>query len=118
VPRSREQVGGVASPWEPRARRRLARGGDQPSNEADLTRGGVRPSSEVEPHPRGCPALERGGTPPEGAASPQARRGFVSVALCPSSEAVFRLRVARSAALVGRWGNQGRGLLPLGHGHF
>jgi hypothetical protein len=38
---------GAMSPWKPQARRRLARGGDQPSSEADLTRGGDRPSSEV-----------------------------------------------------------------------
>jgi hypothetical protein len=45
---------GAASPWEPRTRRRLARGGDQPS--ADLTRGGVQPSSEAD--------LTRGGLKP------------------------------------------------------
>jgi hypothetical protein len=38
---------GAASPWEPRARRSLTRGGDHPS-------------SETEPRPRGRPALERG----------------------------------------------------------
>jgi hypothetical protein len=39
---------GAASPRRPRARR-------------DLTRAGDRPSSEEGPHPRGRPALERGG---------------------------------------------------------
>jgi hypothetical protein len=67
----------VASPWEPRARRRLARGGDQPSSEADITRGGVQPSSEAEPHPRGRPALERGRPHPRG--SPTVERGGVSL---------------------------------------
>jgi hypothetical protein len=44
------------------------------SSEADLTRGGVQPPSEAEPHTRGRLALERSGTLPEGASSPQARR--------------------------------------------
>jgi hypothetical protein len=39
---------GAASSREPRARRRLARGGDQPSSEADLTRGGDQPLSEAD----------------------------------------------------------------------
>jgi hypothetical protein len=38
---------GAASPWEPRVRRSLARGG-------------IQPSSEAESRPRGRPALERG----------------------------------------------------------
>jgi hypothetical protein len=72
------------------------------SSESDLARGGVQPSSEAEPHPRrrlaperggprprGRLALEQGGTSPEGANGPRARQGFVSVVLCPSSEAVF-----------------------------
>jgi hypothetical protein len=93
-------VGGAgteaASPREPRARRRLARGGDQPSSEADLTRRGVRPSSEAdparggvqplseaEPHLRGRPALERGGTSPEGATGPRARQNLTRGASSP-----------------------------------
>jgi hypothetical protein len=96
---------GAASPWEPRARRRLARGG--------------RPAFERSgPHPRGRPSLERGGTSPEGTASPRARRGFISAVLCTSSEAEFRSRAVRPTALVGRWGHQGRGPLPLGRDHF
>jgi hypothetical protein len=81
---------------------------------------GVWPSSEAEPHPRGRPALERGGTSPkgacslerggaspeghpalerggpspEGASNPRARRSSVSAVLCPSSETEFRPRVA------------------------
>jgi hypothetical protein len=40
-----------------------------------------------------------------GATSPQARRGFTNAALFPSSEAEFRLRVARLIVLwaVGPW---------------
>jgi hypothetical protein len=87
---------GVASPWEPRARRSLIRGGD----------GSL---SEAEPHPRGRSALERGGTLAEGASSPRARWKLASAALCPSSQAEFRPSVAGPAVLVGRWGHQGRG---------
>jgi hypothetical protein len=54
----------------------------------------VRPSSEAEPHLRGRPTLERGGTSPEGAPSPRARRKLASAVSCPSSEAEFRPRVA------------------------
>jgi hypothetical protein len=54
----------------------------------------MRPSSEAEPHSSGCPALERGGTSPEGAPSPRARRKFASAVSYPSSEAEFRPRVA------------------------
>jgi hypothetical protein len=80
---------GVASPQEPQARRRL-------------TRGGVQPSSEAEPHSRGRPPLERGGVSLVRCCAPRAKRSF-----------------ARGwpglAALVGRWGRQVRGPLPLGH---
>jgi hypothetical protein len=78
----------------------------------------VGASSEAETRPRGRSALERGGTSPVGASSPRARRGFVSAALCPSSEAEFRSRAARLTAPVGRWGHQGCGPLPLGRDHF
>jgi hypothetical protein len=54
----------------------------------------VQPSSKAEPHPRGRPVLERGGTSLEGASSPRTRRSFVSVVPSPSSEAEFRLRGA------------------------
>jgi hypothetical protein len=74
----------------------------------------VRASSEAEPHPRGRPAIERGGTSPEGATSPRARRRRASVALCPSSEAEFHPRVAGPTILAGRWGHQGRGPQLLG----
>jgi hypothetical protein len=69
----------------------------------------VRASSVAEPHARGRPVLERGGTSREGATGPRARRGLVSAALSPSSEAEFRSRAAGSTALVGCWGHQGRG---------
>jgi hypothetical protein len=67
----------------------------------------VRASSEAESHPRGRPALERGGTSPEGATSPRARRSLVSVALCPSSEAEFRPRVAGANCSGGPLGPPG-----------
>jgi hypothetical protein len=54
----------------------------------------ARASSEAEPHMRGRPALERGGTSPEGVSSPRARRSFVSAVSCPLSEAEFHPRVA------------------------
>jgi hypothetical protein len=75
-----------SSEAEPHPRGRSAR--------RSLTRGGVPPSSEADPHLRGHPALERGGSSPEGAPSPRARREFVSVVPCPSSEAEFRPRMA------------------------
>jgi hypothetical protein len=54
----------------------------------------VRASSEAETRSTGRLAFERGETSPEGASNPRARRSFVSVVLCPSSEAEFRPRVA------------------------
>jgi hypothetical protein len=67
----------------------------------------ARASSEAESHLRGRPALERGGTPPEGAPalerggttpegvfSPRARRSLGDMAVFPSSEAGFRPRGA------------------------
>jgi hypothetical protein len=86
----------------PRARRSLARGGIQPSREAEsrrggvqplseagFARGGVQPSSEAEFRPegassprvrrsfaRGAPVRERGGVSPEGVSSPRARWSF------------------------------------------
>jgi hypothetical protein len=51
---------GAADPREPRAWRRPAQGG-------------IQPSSEVETRPRGRPALERGEVSPEGASNPRAR---------------------------------------------
>jgi hypothetical protein len=66
----------------------------------------MRASSEAEPHPRGRPALERGGTLLEGASGPRARRSLVSAVLCPSSESEFRPRVAgadRSGGPLGPW---------------
>jgi hypothetical protein len=50
----------------------------------------MRSLSEAETHSRGRPALERGGTPLEGATSPRARRRFAGAAPRPSSEAEFR----------------------------
>jgi hypothetical protein len=47
----------------------------------------ARASSEAESHPRGRPALERGGVSPEGAPSPRARRNTTRGGVRPSSEA-------------------------------
>jgi hypothetical protein len=47
----------------------------------------ARASSEAESHPRGCPALERGGIPPEGASGPRAMRSLGGMAVHPSSKA-------------------------------
>jgi hypothetical protein len=52
---------GAVSPWGPRARWNLTREGD-------------RPSSEVDPHPRGHPALERGGSLLVRCRAPRAKR--------------------------------------------
>jgi hypothetical protein len=82
-------------------------GGGEPvraSSEAETRARGVRPSSEAE--------LTRGGIPPSSEAE------HVSAALCPSSEAEFHSRVAGPTVLVGRWGHQGRGPLPLGRDYF
>jgi hypothetical protein len=68
--------------WEQRAHEGLERGGV-------FTRGGVWPSSKAESHPRGRPALERGGISPEGATSPRARRSLTRGGVQPSSEAEF-----------------------------
>jgi hypothetical protein len=54
----------------------------------------VRASSEAEPHPRGRPALKRGGTSPEGASDPRARRSLGGTVVYPLSEAGFRPRGA------------------------
>jgi hypothetical protein len=54
----------------------------------------VRTSCEAEPRPRGRPALERGGTSPEGVSIPRLRRSLVSAVLRLSSEAEFRPKVA------------------------
>jgi hypothetical protein len=50
---------------------------------------GVQPSSETGPHLRRRPALERGGTSPEGAASPRARRGLTRGATSPRARRRF-----------------------------
>jgi hypothetical protein len=52
--------------------------------------GPARASSEVETHPRGRSALERGGDPPEGASSPRAWRSLARGGVQPSSEVEFR----------------------------
>jgi hypothetical protein len=67
----------------------------------------ARASSEAKPHPRGRPALERGGTSPEGASDPRARRNLDSMVLCPSSEAEFRPRVAGADCSGGPLGPTG-----------
>jgi hypothetical protein len=55
-----------------------------------FARGGVQPSSEAELRPMGRPALERGEVSPEGASSPQARRSFTRGGVQPLGEAEFR----------------------------
>jgi hypothetical protein len=47
----------------------------------------MRASSEAETRSRGCLALERGGTSPEGASSPRAKRNLTRGGVQPSSEA-------------------------------
>jgi hypothetical protein len=74
---------------------------------------GVQPSSETGPHLRRRPALERGGTSPEGAASPRARRGLTRGGDQPSSEAKVCQCGAWAVCLVGRWGRRGRGPVSL-----
>jgi hypothetical protein len=76
------------------------RGVSGPRVRRNLTRGGVWPSSEADPHPRGCPALERGGTSIVWSCAPRAKRSF--------ARGWLGLTV-----LVGRWGHQDCGpLLP------
>jgi hypothetical protein len=50
----------------------------------------MRPSSEAEPHLRGGPPLERGGTSPKGATGPRARRNLARGGVQPPSEAEVR----------------------------
>jgi hypothetical protein len=57
-------------------------GASSPRARRNPARRGAQPSSEVEPHPRGRPALERG-------------EAFTSAAPPPSSEAEFHPRVAK-----------------------
>jgi hypothetical protein len=59
---------------------------------------GVQLSIETGSRSRGRPAPERGGTSPEGATSPRARRSFTNAAPYPSSEAEFCPRVVRPTA--------------------
>jgi hypothetical protein len=47
----------------------------------------MRASSEAETRSRGCLALERGGTSPEGASNPRAKRNLTRGGVQPSSEA-------------------------------
>jgi hypothetical protein len=76
---------GAASPWEPRARRRLARGG-------------VQPSSEAETQSRGRLAPERGVDSSARGRAPRAKRSLARGWLGP-------------AILGGSWGLQDRGPL-------
>jgi hypothetical protein len=85
----------ATGPRGPRARRNLARGCVRLSIETVPRSRGVQPPSEVESGSTGRPALERGGTLPEGATGPRARRSFTGAAPCPSGEAEFCPRVAR-----------------------
>jgi hypothetical protein len=94
-------------------------------------RGPRAASSEVENHPRGCEALERGGYSPEGASIPRARRSLARGGVGPSSEAEtprhgawssseteVRPRGTATNRLVGRCGFLGRGpFFVPGRGH-
>jgi hypothetical protein len=69
-----------------------------PRARRSLARGGVQPSSEAEFRPRGRPALEQGGVSPEGAFSPRARRSLVVRLVTvnfrqPSYEFTFRVGI-------------------------
>jgi hypothetical protein len=82
MPLSEEQV------WRRRARDALERDGE-------LARGGAW-SIETGPCARGRPALERGGTSPEGASGPRARRNLARGGDRSSSEAkLYRLKASR-----------------------
>jgi hypothetical protein len=61
----------------------------------------VRALSEAEPHPRGRPALERGGVSLVRCYGPRAKRSFARGWLALT-------------VLVGRWGRQVHGPLPPG----
>jgi hypothetical protein len=71
-PRARRGLTRGAS--SPRARRGLTRGASSPRARRSLTRGGVPPSSEADPHPRGHPVLERGGSLLVQCRAPRAKR--------------------------------------------
>jgi hypothetical protein len=86
MPRSGEQVQG-----------RRARESRERWN---LTRGGIQLSSEAEPHPKGRPALERGGVLLVWCRAPRANLSFARGWL-------------GLIVLVGRWGRQDRGPLLL-----
>jgi hypothetical protein len=60
-----------------------------PRARRSLTRGAVQPSSVAKSHPRGRPALERGGISPEGVTSPRARWSLARRGVQPSSEVEF-----------------------------
>jgi hypothetical protein len=66
----------------------------------------VRASSEAETRSRGRLALERGGTSPEGASSPRARRSLTRGGVQPSSEAEPYSR-GRPALKQGRASSEG-----------
>jgi hypothetical protein len=70
---------GVESPEgvaNPRARRTSPEGASSPRTGRRLARGGDQPLSEAEPHPRGQPALERGGVSLVRRCAPRAKRSF------------------------------------------
>jgi hypothetical protein len=78
--------------WKRRARevlerdRALLKGAFSSRPRRVLARGGAQPSSEAEPRSRGRPAPERSGTSPEGAIGLRARRGFTSAAPTPRAK--------------------------------
>jgi hypothetical protein len=89
-------------------------GASSPRARRSFARGGIQPSSEAEFFPRWCLDLEQGGVSSEGASSPRARRSSGGTALSPSSEEEFHPRGAGADRLMGRLGCHGCGLLSLG----
>jgi hypothetical protein len=71
-----------SSETEPRSRGRLAldrdrtplEGASSPPSEAESRSRGAQPPSKAKPHPRGRPALERGGVLPARHHAPRAKR--------------------------------------------
>jgi hypothetical protein len=98
----------------PRSRRSFARGGVQPSIEAEFRPGGVQPSIEAEFRPRGRPTLKRVGVSPEGASCPRAKRSFDVAVSGHSTEAEFCPRGVGAGCLLGHWCYLGHGCTRCG----
>jgi hypothetical protein len=78
----------------------------RPRGRPALERGGVSPE--------GRPALERGGVLPEGVFSHRARQSLSAWCRIPRAKRSFARGGLGLTVLVGRWGRQVRGPLPLG----